>query len=80
VPAARVARRARRLRRRLDQRRQRRLHTLLWETELPFSGNGTPAAYDVNGRELIVIAAGGGKARAGAPSGGVHVAFALPAR
>jgi quinoprotein glucose dehydrogenase len=51
---------------------------LLWEAPLPFSGNATPAAYDVNGRQFIVIAAGGGKARQGAPTGGVYVAFALP--
>ena len=51
---------------------------LLWETELPASGNATPATYEVNGRQFIVIAAGGGKS--GAPSGGSYVAFALPAR
>jgi quinoprotein glucose dehydrogenase len=56
---------------------------LLWETTLPFSGNGTPAVYEVSGRQFIVVPAGGGKARGqlGAPpeSGGVYVAFALPA-
>jgi quinoprotein glucose dehydrogenase len=50
---------------------------LLWETTLPFAGNATPATYSVNGRQFIVIAAGGGKDRK-APSGGVYVAFALP--
>lgn len=50
---------------------------LLWHTTLPFAGNATPATYEVNGRQFVVIAAGGGKA-AGAPSGGVYVAFALP--
>jgi quinoprotein glucose dehydrogenase len=50
---------------------------LLWEVTLPFSGNATPATYEVNGRQYVVIAAGGGKA-VGAPSGGVYVAFALP--
>jgi quinoprotein glucose dehydrogenase len=51
---------------------------LLWETTLPFSGNATPATYAVNGRQYIVIAAGGGKdPKFG--SGGVYVAFALPA-
>ena len=49
---------------------------LLWETTLPFSGNATPATYEVDGRQFVVIAAGGGKSRA--PSGGVYVAFALP--
>jgi quinoprotein glucose dehydrogenase len=50
---------------------------LLWETTLPFSGNATPAIYAVNGREYVVIAAGGGKDLK-SPSGGVYVAFALP--
>ncbi|MCI0336388.1 MAG: PQQ-binding-like beta-propeller repeat protein [Acidobacteria bacterium] len=48
---------------------------LLWETELPAAGNATPATYEVNGRQFVVIAAGGGKW--GAPSGGSYVAFAL---
>lgn len=50
---------------------------LLWETTLPASGNATPAVYEVNGREYVVIGAGGGKW--GEPSGGSYVAFALPA-
>lgn len=50
---------------------------LLWEADLPFSGNATPATYEVDGRQYIVIAAGGGK-DAKSPSGGVYVAFALP--
>jgi quinoprotein glucose dehydrogenase len=50
---------------------------LLWETTLPFSGNATPITYSVNGRQFVVIAAGGGKdPKSG--SGGVYVAFALP--
>jgi quinoprotein glucose dehydrogenase len=49
---------------------------LLWQTTLPFAGNATPATYEVNGRQYIAIAAGGGKA-ARLPSGGVYVAFAL---
>ena len=51
---------------------------LLWETTLPFSGNATPATFEVDGRQYVVIAAGGGKAGPDAPSGGVYVAFALP--
>ncbi|HET7220566.1 MAG TPA: PQQ-binding-like beta-propeller repeat protein [Vicinamibacterales bacterium] len=51
---------------------------LLWETTLPFSGNGTPATYEVNGRQYVAIAAGGGKGGRGSTSGGVYVAFALP--
>jgi quinoprotein glucose dehydrogenase len=49
---------------------------LLWETTLPYSGNATPATYMVNGKQFVVIAAGGGKSRAGG-SGGTYVAFAL---
>jgi quinoprotein glucose dehydrogenase len=50
---------------------------LLWEAPLPFSGNATPATYQVNGRQFVVIAAGGGKDPK-SPSGGVYAAFALP--
>jgi quinoprotein glucose dehydrogenase len=49
---------------------------LLWETTLPFSGNATPATYEVHGRQFVVIAAGGGKDLK-SKSGGVYVAFAL---
>jgi quinoprotein glucose dehydrogenase len=50
---------------------------LLWEATLPFSGNATPITYEVEGRQFVVIAAGGGKdPKSG--SGGVYVAFALP--
>jgi quinoprotein glucose dehydrogenase len=54
----------------------KRTGKLLWEAELPASGNATPSLYVVNGREYVVIACGGGKN--GAPSGGTYVAFALP--
>lgn len=53
-----------------------RTGTVLWETTLPAAGNATPAVYEVNGKQFVVIAAGGGKW--GAPSGGTYVAFALP--
>ncbi|MDQ6676963.1 MAG: PQQ-binding-like beta-propeller repeat protein [Acidobacteriota bacterium] len=63
--------------------RDRKMHAfdkntgkLLWSAALPFSGCATPAVYEVNGREFVVIAAGGGKS--GQPSGGSYVAFALP--
>jgi quinoprotein glucose dehydrogenase len=49
---------------------------LLWEASLPAAGNATPATYEVNGRQFVVIAAGGGKSKD--PSGGSYVAFALP--
>jgi quinoprotein glucose dehydrogenase len=48
---------------------------VLWETTLPAAGNATPAVYEVNGKQFVVIAAGGGKWNA--PSGGTYVAFAL---
>ncbi len=48
---------------------------MLWETTLPAAGNATPAVYEVNGKQYVVIGAGGGK---NAPSGGTYVAFALP--
>ena len=50
---------------------------LLWETELPFSGLATPATYMIDGKQYVVIAAGGGQTNP-KPSGGVYVAFALP--
>jgi quinoprotein glucose dehydrogenase len=50
---------------------------LLWETDLPFAGLATPATYMVNGKQYVVIAAGGGQSSR-KPSGGVYVAFALP--
>jgi quinoprotein glucose dehydrogenase len=48
---------------------------LLWEALLPAGGIATPATYQVNGRQYVVIGAGGGKS--GAPSGGSYVAFTL---
>jgi quinoprotein glucose dehydrogenase len=49
---------------------------LLWESPLPPAGNATPALYEVNGKEYIAIACGGGKSKD--PSGGSYLAFALP--
>jgi quinoprotein glucose dehydrogenase len=49
---------------------------LLWQATLPYSGNATPATYEVDGRQYVVIAAGGKDPRL--PTGGVYVAFALP--
>ena len=56
---------------------------LVWETTLPFTGNATPATYEVDGRQYIVIAtSGGGRAPAQrnppAKPGGRYIAFALP--
>ncbi len=49
---------------------------VLWKAKLPFGGNATPSTYTVNGRQFVVISAGGGKS--GRPKGGSLVAFALP--
>ncbi|HEX4029565.1 MAG TPA: c-type cytochrome [Terracidiphilus sp.] len=51
---------------------------LLWQATLPFAGNATPAVYEVQGREFVVIAAGGSTMNPRGPIGGVYVAFALP--
>ena len=48
----------------------------LWETALPAGGYATPATYEKDGRQYVVIAAGGGKM--GTPSGDAYVAFTLP--
>ncbi len=49
---------------------------ILWQTKLPFGGNASPSTYMINGRQYVVISAGGGKS--GRPSGGSLVAFTLP--
>jgi quinoprotein glucose dehydrogenase len=49
---------------------------VLWKTKLPFGGNATPSTYMIDGRQYVVISAGGGKS--GRPSGGMLIAFALP--
>jgi quinoprotein glucose dehydrogenase len=51
---------------------------VLWQAALPFGGNATPSVYMVDGRQYVVISAGGGKS--GRPAGGSLVAFALPLR
>lgn len=48
---------------------------ILWEAKLPASGHATPAVYEKNGKQYLVIACGGGK---GTKSGDAYVAFALP--
>lgn len=56
--------------------------TLLWQTTMVNAGNATPATYEVNGRQYVIMPAFGGKAArrgaAGASTGGAFVAFALP--
>jgi quinoprotein glucose dehydrogenase len=58
----------------------KRTGKLLWETTLPFAGNATPATYEVDGRQFVVIYATGGKGRQEDPTGSTYVAFALPAK
>lgn len=49
---------------------------LLWQKELPAPGFATPSTYEINGKQYIVIAAGGTKL--GTKKGDSYVAFALP--
>lgn len=49
---------------------------VLWEAKLPYGGYATPAVYEVDGKQYVVIACGGGKM--GTSSGDVYRAFALP--
>jgi quinoprotein glucose dehydrogenase len=51
---------------------------LLWQTDLPAPGFATPSLYEVNGKQFIVIACGGGKL--GEKSGDAYMAFALPGK
>jgi quinoprotein glucose dehydrogenase len=50
---------------------------LLWEADLPAAGIATPAIYEANGKEYIVIACGGG-GKQRTKSGDQYLAFALP--
>ena len=50
---------------------------LLWEADLPYAGNATPATYMVDGKQYIVIATSGPRDPKG-PQGAAYVAFALP--
>jgi len=49
---------------------------LLWEYKLPFGGYATPATYEVDNIQYVVIAAGGG-GKVGTKSGDVYMAFKL---
>ena len=53
----------------------KRTGQLLWETDLPACGFATPSVYEVNGKEYVVIACGGGKLKK--KSGDAYMAFAL---
>jgi quinoprotein glucose dehydrogenase len=50
----------------------------LWSVDLPVPGMAVPMTYMVNGRQFVVIAAGG-NAQVGTPIGDYMIAFALPA-
>ena len=50
---------------------------LLWEHPLPAGGYATPSTYQVNGRQYVVIAAGGA-GKPGTKAGDAFVAFSLP--
>ncbi len=52
---------------------------LLWEYQLPAGGYACPSTYMVNGRQYVVIAAGGG-GKQRTKSGDQFIAFALPKR
>ncbi|HUS02989.1 MAG TPA: PQQ-binding-like beta-propeller repeat protein [Chitinophagaceae bacterium] len=54
----------------------KRTGKLLWQTDLPVAGFATPSIYEVNGKQFIVIACGGGKLKT--KSADVYVAFTLP--
>lgn len=54
----------------------KRTGELLWETGLPAAGIATPAVYEVNGRQFVVIACGGG-GKQRTKSGDTYMAFAL---
>ena len=49
---------------------------LLWEAALPAGGYATPSTYAVNGRQYVVIAAGGA-GKLGTKAGDAFVAFTL---
>ncbi len=53
----------------------KRTGALLWETTLPFACNATPSVYEVNGKEYILLPAGGGRGR---ESGSQWIAYTLP--
>ncbi len=49
---------------------------VLWEVDLPAAAFATPAVYELNGKQYLVIACGGGKLKT--KSGDAYVAYALP--
>lgn len=49
----------------------------LWSAQLPASAQSTPMTYSINGKQYVVICAGG-HGKAGSKMGDSVVAFALP--
>jgi len=50
---------------------------LLWKSQLPVSAHAAPMTYELDGKQYVVICAGG-HGKAGTPLGDSVVAFALP--
>ena len=50
---------------------------LLWEHQMEYGGYATPSVYEVDGRQFVVIAAGGG-GKPGTKRGDMYYAFSLP--
>jgi quinoprotein glucose dehydrogenase len=50
---------------------------LLWQTELPYAGVGTPATYQIDGKQYVVIVTDNARNKKG-PQGFAYVAYALP--
>ena len=53
--------------------------TTVWQDVLPAGGQATPMVYEVDGRQYLVITAGGHHFME-TPSGDYVIAYALPAR
>jgi quinoprotein glucose dehydrogenase len=51
---------------------------LLWQAELPASGNATPMTFEAGGKQYLAIAAGGHQAISEEPLGDALVAFSIP--
>jgi quinoprotein glucose dehydrogenase len=52
---------------------------LLWEFQMEAGGYATPSTYEVDGRQYVLIAAGGG-GKPGTKPGNAYYCFALPTR
>jgi len=50
----------------------------VWDAVLPSAGNATPMTYEINGKQYLIIAAGGHQGIREESLGDSIVAFALP--